>query len=551
MSPNPSANDGEIFISHLKERVDANLLSETDPNRWRAVPYRTETFDGVMLGCGDGDSPAPLTVRLGVTGRYDISIGMYSFVRLSQIRLRLSGDVCCTRIGPPPAESCISAPYLYEFTWKQAEVSGQDLILEAPYGPAAHPYSGGLAYIRLRPAANTNAAPESTVQYPLAITSDGYGIFGEFPHHRPEDLLESFEALPRDNSIRLLLWGTGAGDNCSYPTRVGRYIRAGGSYWDRFMQVFCDNMARWKEKGWNSLEVMRDYAQRRGWEFQTYIRMECFQGVYPFEHISSDFFRNHPECHCFDTQGQRVGRLSYAYPEVQEYMLRLIRELSNYRPDGVCLAFNRGIPVVLYEPIMVDGFTSEYGLDPRELDELDPRWMEYQSRVFTPFIEQAKRTLQSNQRLSVIVPGNQSDCMRWGLNVAEWVEKGLVDDVFPIGQRFTENDVHIDGPETLDFEYFNQLTGRERIRLFPMLYPWDLFRSDPAKWHDLMLSYLTGGADGYAVWDAMHGDRFPRVDDVGHRRTREAAPAEPEAQRVKLLSVGGFRYDRYHYFEVV
>jgi len=232
-------------------------------------------------------------------------------------------------------------------------------------------------------------------------------------------------------------------------------------------------------------------------------------------------------------------------------MLDLIREVSGYGPDGVCLAFVRGVPMVLYEPIMVEGFRSRYGVDPRTLDESDLRWWEYQGQVISGFVRQVKQVLEPGQRLSAIVPGSPVDCRRWGLDVAAWVREGIVDDVFPLGQRFTPEDVHVDAPEKLDFAFFQHLTGREKTRLIPMLYPWETFQGDYPWWRRRMFEFLDRGADGYAVWDgAGHMDR---IGDLGYEGRTElpAMPPDEEPRTVKLLRVDGYRFDRYHHFEVV
>lgn len=547
----PGTGIGGAFLCRLDHHADKECLGQGDPNLWRAIPYRADGFDGVMLGCGDGFEPVPMTVRLGLSGVHDISLGVFCFLDSAELRVRLSGDLCCSRIGPPPREECISAPFLYEFEWKRADLTGQNLILEGGYRSTLHPYPGALAYVRLMPSSAPGPGGRCATARPLAITNDGSGIFGGFPHRRPEDLLEPFEAIPEHSCMRMLLWGTGDADSCNYPTRVGSPMRAGGAYWNRASQVMHGNLARWRDRGWDSLQVVRDYARSRDWEFHAYIRMEAFRGVFPLDWIRSEFFSNHPQYHCFDVDGQRVGRLSYAHPHVQDHMLCLIREISEYGPDGVCLVFVRGVPFVLYEPIMVEGFRHRYGLDPRGLGELDPRWLDYQAEVLTPFIRRVREALGPGQRLSVVVPGDEHDCRRWGLDVAAWVTEALVDDVFPVGQRFTENDVHVDDPERLDFRYFDTLRGREDVRLFPMLYPWSFFQRDYPAWRALLRSYLAAGADGYAVWDATDAGRFPRVGDIGYE-VDEASPAgRPDVKRVRLLSVDGFRYDRYHYFEVV
>jgi hypothetical protein len=538
-----------ILISDLDKRVETRFIRDGDPNLWSAIPYQAEGFSGVMLGYGEGTHPVPIPVKLGIHGSYRIWLGLYSFIHLSAIRVRLSGDLCCHTISPPQQIERISLPVLHEVCWKEADLTGQDLILEGAYKPDGHP--GALAYIRLEPVEKVPASEEKQVRYPLTITNDGCGIFGEFPHARPEDLLESFERIPDGSCMRLLLWGCGNGDMCNYPTRVGTYLpyisEACLSY---YRHTSYSNRKLWKERGWNSLKLVRDYARNRGWEFQAYIRVEAFYAQYPFERIRSKFFLDHPEYHCLDREGQPVGRLSYAYPEVQEHILRLISEIADYDPDGVCLAFVRGVPLVLYEPIMVEEFRKKHGVDPRTLDELDARWLDYQAEVITPFLESVKAILKPHQRLSAIVPGNDWDCKRWGLDVASWIKAGIVDDLFPVGQRFTKEDVHVDSPESLDFQYFHQLKGREDKRVIPMLYPWNKFQDDYAGWRRCMFSFLDQGADGYAVWDGT--SHFNQIGDIGYEaRNSEWVPPKTAFRAVKLLTLDGYRFDRYHHFEVV
>ena len=101
-----------MIISELERLVEEKYLDEEDPNLWRAIPYRTEEFAGVMLGYGEGTAPVPVTIKLGMQGLYRVHLGIYSFVRSSRIRVRLSEDLCCQMISPPQQEDRISFPVL-------------------------------------------------------------------------------------------------------------------------------------------------------------------------------------------------------------------------------------------------------------------------------------------------------------------------------------------------------------------------------------------------------------------------------------------------------
>ena len=549
-----SKDNNTILISNLAALIDSKYLDEKDTNLWNAIPYQTENFSGVMLGDGGGPEPIPLTIRIGIEGMYSIYLGIYSGYSPPRISVRLSNDAAFQTVDLSDTQ-CRDDVYergahIYEIPWKEADLTGQNIILKGVKGTDI--LQSALAFIRLEPVRPSENSHGKDF-FPLTITNDGHGIFSGPLHSRPEDLLKDFEKIPDESCMRILLWGNGCADNCNYPTQVGNfYPNAGRSFRNTWKHKWSMNMGLWKEKGWNSLQVVRDYAKKREWEFYVYIRMEAFAAQFPFDQQEhSNFFYAHPEYHCLDRRGQKIIRLSYAYPEVQEYMLSLIKEISEYEPDGICLCFIRGIPLVLYEPVMVEGFKRKYGIDPREIPQYDPRWMEYQGDVVTSFVKKVKNALSPAQRLAAIVPGNEFDCKRWGLDIPAWLKAGIIDDLYPVGQNFDHRDVHRDKPENLDFNYFAHLKGRERIRLIPILYPWDKFNNDYSGWRQLMYTFLDHGADGYGVWDAAADDIFSRVGDIGYEAKSGFNHPEVKFRKIKVISVQGFRIDRYHMFEII
>jgi Glycosyl hydrolase-like 10 len=560
----------EVLLSDLASLVDAGSLSDSEANAWRAVPYESVRFPGIMLADGGGMDLPPITIRLGQEGLYRIHLGLYGGYGYSIVRVKLSGDTDAQTVEVPAdlQKEAIydSSVHIYEAVWKDAALDGQNFLLEA--AADAKDFPGALAYIRLEPidAIGGNPLPKEAPQpvpeaptgidasrkvaHPMAITEDGHGIFGESLHASPEDLVKPFDKIPDGSCLRMLIWGNGEADICNYPTKVGNERAFSGFRTDWYAR-WNQNAENWKQNGWDSLRVIREYTRKRDWELQVYIRMEAFKSPFPWDKmVHSEFFEAHPEYHCLDRDGQRISRLSYAYPEVREHMLALIKEIAGYGPDGVCFCFIRGVPLVHYEPVVVEGFKEKYGVDPRELGETDERWLDYQADVITAFMKQAKSVLKPGQRLSAIVPGTRFDCEKWGLDVATWLKDGVVDDLFPTGQVFSKRDVHLDGPENLDFAYFNHLEGRERIRLMPLLYPWTKFHSDFAGWRAFMTSFLEQGADGYVAWDSR--GHVARIGDLGYERAAPAAaPQAPDSRKLQLKSLQGFRMDRYHHFEVI
>jgi hypothetical protein len=372
-------------------------------------------------------------------------------------------------------------------------------------------------------------------------------MFG-IPHRRAEDLVEEYEAIPPDTAVRIMLWAGIHGDLCNYPTRAGQYgFQSTARDFPRRGDVMVErNFDLWRSSGWDALRTASDYCRSRGWEFHAAIRIQTFARCYPDDETASRFFVEHPECWCRDAAGRAITRMSYGHPLVRQRFLSLMEELIAYEPDGINLMLIRGLPLVLYEPVMLEGFRASGGADPRTLKEDDPRWLDYQAKVITDLLRQVKARLRPKMRLSAVVPGRSEDLRRWGLDVRTWVAEGIMDDLYPMGQDFTDHDVHRDAPELLDYPWFDSLPGRQAIRLIPTLYPWRLFREDRARWKAIVRDLLDRGADGYCVWDGAHHEWSEYVD-LG----LSSPPARlPPAPRVHPLTmIGGFRVDRYHPIE--
>ncbi len=534
----------EILITDIPSRmVSGKIGRKGKPGQWRCCPYRCREYSGVMVTCGMSTNPEPLVIRLGAKGLYRIHLGIFNVFEGFEtwIRVRLSSDTCCRALKVPVREHG-SDVYVYEMPWRDADLTNQDLILEGEFGKV-----GSLASVRLEPIASLPKAGKPKIAFPMAITEDGHQAFVKRPHRRPEDLLEALDEIPAESCMKILIWGTTGADLCNYPTREGTYDY--GRSEDplcSWYQVRDENMRLWKKKGWNSMEVMRDYARKRGWEFHVSMRAQAFSAHYPFdEALISDFFNRHPEWRCVDEKGETIARMSYAYPQVQDHLLAIMQEMLAYEPDGLCIIFVRGIPLVLYEPVMREGFKRECGLDPLKLPENDARWTAYKCSVITAYMRRVKALLKRGQRLAVMVPASKSRRMWGGLDIERWVREGIIDDLYPMALRYDELDCHRCGAaRSLRMESFQRLRGRENIRVIPILNE----GPDP-KLRGLMRSHLMKGADGYALWDGAH-PRLEYFHNLGYPRLRHPAVRKPEYRRIQIERIGDMRIDRYHPWEV-
>ena len=119
----------------------------------------------------------------------------------------------------------------------------------------------------------------------------------------------------------------------------------------------------------------------------------------------SRFTKEHPEFRWVRRNGyQYHSQLSFAFPEVREYKLGLVKELLEYDIDGLFLDWIRtgdirdnpqtdaeGFADYGYEKPNVDAFRKMYGLDPHYVPNCDSRWIDVRSKPITEFMRSVRQ----------------------------------------------------------------------------------------------------------------------------------------------------------------
>lgn len=191
----------------------------------------------------------------------------------------------------------------------------------------------------------------------------------------------------------------------------------------------------------------------------------------------SRFTRQHPECRWVRRDGRVFhSQLSFAFQEVREYKLGLVKEALEYDIDGIFLDWIRtgdirdnpqnddsGVVDYGYEKPNIDTFIQKYGIDPHEVDNSDDRWVACRAEPLTEFMREARRVISQHSKPIIfsamvqqpwayrgILPemvtsetpewvrkmgGNRIDGSFKGLlcDVRTWANEGLVDEIVAAG----------------------------------------------------------------------------------------------------------------------
>ncbi len=529
-----------VIVSDFSRCEPRELLGDTPAfGKWTLVDYQTERFSGKLLHADRAAPAGDLTIPLGAEGWYAVYVWLMggdgdlepsfpadhdSVYSMSQgPALKLSDDADFSGSFRTLSHDRMMWPGLEACFWRYEELSGKSLTIRHQGGTV---YLGAIELIPLAPAEveAVRRDREDPSHKRLIVKCDSY---------KPDQRDRTIEHL-RNRDVAGWIVGNEDADDLFAPGESPGIKAAIAAAHEIGAELYvCDRPSFWSRH----------------------------------RHVPDPrltFYGEHPEWHCKDRDGTDTHQMSYAVPQVVEYMLERVRASVRNGPDGYGYFLNRDPGLVLFEPAAMEGFEDKYGVDPRTLSDRDERLLDWRAEIITGFLQKVRVTLDevSEQRaykrmkIVMVVLGSESANRFFSFDVARWVEEGLVDVLCPypwcdypdrwLSQGFVDADV----------KYFAQLVRGTNCKLYPMWLA-GLWRQHWTAVHVRMNEYFTramrdyaDGADGISAWDgvgihlAFMADRWLRL---GHR-DELAGWAEddfPLPPKLRFTRYGGATPERY------
>ena len=389
----------------------------------------------------------------------------------------------------------VADPGIHEMFWKAADLTGQSISFAQQYWPVSQGDGPGslkghgsrVAYIKLTPLSDDEVAAlkadrADSGTRTLFAHNDAHGPLYSYRITTADGIRRQVEPY-RDTDFCRLYWEVGAGDSLMYLSRIGRLpTHDGVEDFDRQGdRMFSEGPgARSGNRVWTCLRVAVEHAHDIGIEIHASYRVAGFHFPPPLDRDSErgKFYLYHPELRGTDRNGKATPRLSYAYPEVRRFVVSLLSEIAGYGVDGVCLLYNRRPPLVEYEPPVVEGFMAEYGEDPRELDEADPRWLSYRAGVLTQFMREVREAMDDAGRrrgspvgVSAIVMSTEQENLSVAMDLRAWVAEGLVDTIIPYSSGPNLDSMNPSWMDPTALDFFLSITKDTPVKLAPNIMP--------------------------------------------------------------------------------
>ena len=517
------------------EPVSALITGRRLKGKWKRIPFATADWQGTALSIYSATNPPPVRLPLAERGWHAVYVGLATTsggftIGGNGIRAKLSDEPVFKRLANhlpllPNRRAVIQECFL-----TVTELKGQSLELAPLPGMAAT-----VCYVKTVPLseAEAKAALAPSSQRSSIATFDGHSWIWPFRPTTAAELAEEFRGF-EGTDVSKWWFQVGGADLVCYPSRVGTYPGQGtedfpsGTY-----AIYTKTLETLFKNGVNPLQVAREAARAQGAEFHVMLRPGGWAGSMPYEEtFNSRFFYERPEWRCIDRDGTPTFYLSYAVPEVRRHLVEILRETLEVQPEGVGFLFNRGLPLMLWEEAFAQRFREMHGAEAKTAGDDDPRLHATRAAVMTDFLLEVRELLdetaaaqgrKERYKISLGTFAKEEDNRRWGLDLENWIRRGLVDDVattwFAYHTSFEKT------PGQVDLEYYRRITQGTKVRVYPMVIAWKTGK--PKELCQKAADWLAGGAPGIAIWDPQvhkgwaDGSPGSALDVLGHLGHRE------------------------------
>jgi hypothetical protein len=531
-----------VILSDMSKCEPQSALSvmRLKKGTWKVMPYEmTDGLKGNMIWAAEEAETPELTLPLKVRGWYAIFVGIYCSYDFPGHKVWLRLDKNATPVARVNDwnRAASRSPSFYDLfpssksSYNCSHGSSEDVFYTVAElredsllylgQPKSMPKPCGVTHVTLIPLTReeidfvrADRADRSTRT--LAVTNDT-GVFsylGGYP--QVKEALAAVEELRNTDFGTILLHTAGiAGETVSYPSKVGQMGHMGRIDGDLhpqpYYRVLSEAMIKMAEKGINPARLFIDEAHKIGLKVHVGWRPAGWSFFEPYcDYWETSFFKDHPEWRCVDRDGTPVTRMSWAVPEVRKHQIDLFKEQLDFEPDGVHIVFNRGVPVVFYEPPAIELFKKQFGEDPRTIDENDPRITQWWSGVVMTFFrelremldhEQMRRKSDKRLEISVMVFGDEKTNLRFGIDLRRLIDENLLDEVYPWGYEFPHNFEWPYKTHGFDLAFFREICGPGGIPFIPTMC--QVLHEKKDHWFNMdgVRKFLESGATGIAVWD--------------------------------------------------
>ena len=406
---------GTLLLGNLLNWGALDTFTE-DPRaragRWLVERGRYGASSGTLVSTSADQEVPELSLDPGVSGWHDVRVRMYHPARPERygVRVGAGSDRGLRMLRPELASEAFETLSL-----GPRNLTGASIRVDGSY---ANCYLDAVELVpcdppRARPPAEKELC--GICDFPVAVDD-----YRPIKHGAAECVRVHAEA-----GFTTVFWRA-FGVCCEFPSKIGQTRTP---EWDGDARM-C--IGRHLEK-YDVLGAAAEEARACGLKVLGWMRISNEFSA-PTGHFSATtpFHLAHPEMRQLNADGSPRPRLSFAYPEVRQYLCSIGREILERGVDGLMIDVLRHPPMAIFDQPLVDGFIRETGEDPRKMPgDGSEAWLRYRATAFTSLLRDFRAAMDSSgfpdKPIYVRAMPEPWRLLRDGCDVDAWLSEGLVD----------------------------------------------------------------------------------------------------------------------------
>ena len=262
-------------------------------------------------------------------------------------------------------------------------------------------------------------------------------------------------------------WCLGTSTAFNIKTRRGVLFGEGKTkFWRRGDKRASQIVNNLYKQGINPLQVIAQNLNKEKIHVNATLRLNA---TYPPRVAASHngpLLMDNPQFRIVNAQGKRLWKLSYAHPEVREFMLSVLEDALNSGIDGIHLQFMRHPSFFGVDKPLIAEYKKRYGSFELKKDYMNRKWQELQCEAMTNFVKSIRqiidrRSSESGKKLTLSASFDFKNYYKQGLDIAAWVKSGWIDVISP--------GYYGAGGKTFELAPFVKMTSGTSCKIFPHL----------------------------------------------------------------------------------
>lgn len=326
-----------------------------------------------------------------------------------------------------------------------------------------------LSYVRLQGLTEEQldlANSKTEIVPRLIIHQDGFSGFYAGKMKTQDEILA--EAAQYENKpLYSFDWCLGTSTAFNIKTRRGVLFGEGKTeFWRQGDKQAAETVNNLYNQGINPLKLIAEKLNQAKIHVNATLRLNA---TYPPQNAASHngpFLMDNPQYRVVNVHGKLLWQLSYAHPEVRDFMLSVLEDAVACGVDGIHLQFLRHPPFFGLDKPLIAEYEKSYGSFNQKQDYMNDKWQKLQCEMMTDFVGRIHKMLDAEglkrgKKLTLSASFDFKNYYAQGLDVEQWVKSGWLNVISP--------GYYGAGGKTFDLAPFVAMCRDTDCKIFPNL----------------------------------------------------------------------------------